>query len=301
MNAVPSRVFNRRCTRINAARDRDAGIKGPKLPPNRRPSVASDLRPPHPHLRSSAFVSGSKKGVFPPTGRGGFGRWVAIFVLMALAVQVGTTAVAAESVVPRWLGAQTNLQTWTAAVRQTRTFKTMSQPLQETGRVWFAAPNRFRWELGSPARTIAVREPEQMLVIYPRLKRAERFPLNGAQAGPWKDTLALLEAGFPRSPAELESRFKIVNEVRTNDTWEISLQPKSSSARRMMPLLKVAFAEGDFLLRATEIQFADGSIMRNEFSGGTANPVLDPTVFQPPLDPGFEIVDPLAARNEGRK
>ncbi len=220
---------------------------------------------------------------------------------MSLVLRAEISAVAAESVVPRWLGAQTNLQTWTAAVRQTRTFKTMSQPLQETGRVWFAAPNRFRWELGSPARTIAVREPEQMLVIYPRLKRAERFPLSGAQAGPWKDTLALLEAGFPRSPVELESRFKVVAEVRTNDVWEISLQPRSSSARRMMPLLKVAFAESDYLLRSTEIHFADGSVMRNEFSGGVANPELDPTVFRPPLDPGFEIVDPLAGRNGERK
>lgn len=301
MNDVPSRFFDRRCTRINADRNRDAGIKGPELPPDRRPSVVPDLGPPHPHLRSSAFISGSKKGVLLLSVSRGFGRWLAIFVLMGLVLQAEISAVAAESVVPRWLGAQTNLQTWTAAVRQTRTFKTMSQPLQETGRVWFAAPNRFRWELGAPARTIAVREPEQMLVIYPRLKRAERFPLNGAQAGPWKDTLALLEAGFPRSPAELESRFKIVAEVRTNDVWEISLQPRSSSARRMMPLLKVAFAESDYLLRATEIQFADGSVMRNEFSGGTANPALDPLVFQPPLDPGFEIVDPLAARKEERK
>jgi hypothetical protein len=35
-----------------------------------------------------------------------------------------------------------------------------------------------------------------MLVIYPKLKRAERYPLHDQAAGPWKDTLALLEAGI---------------------------------------------------------------------------------------------------------
>src|SRR5436853_7123535 len=105
----------------------------------------------------------------------------------------------------RWLEAQKNIQTWTADVTQTRALKTLSKPLISHGHVWFTAPNRFRWEIGSPAQTIAVRQPEQMLVIYPRLQRAEKYPLNGQAAGPWKDTLALLEAGFPRSQAELES------------------------------------------------------------------------------------------------
>src|ERR1051325_874964 len=96
-----------------------------------------------------------------------------------------------------WLNAQTNIQTWSADFTQTRALKSLTQPLTATGHVWFAAPNRFRWELGSPAQTIALRVPTELLVIYPRLKRVEHFPLNGMQAGQWKDALALLEAGFP--------------------------------------------------------------------------------------------------------
>src|SRR5256885_1894131 len=102
-----------------------------------------------------------------------------------------------------WLAAQTNIQTWSADFVQTRTFKSLKQPLTPTGHVWFAAPNRFHWELGSPAQTIAVRAPAEMLVIYPRLKYVERYPLSGSQTGPWRDALSLLEAGFPRSQAEM--------------------------------------------------------------------------------------------------
>src|SRR5258706_3768330 len=92
-----------------------------------------------------------------------------------------------NAVLNGWLAAQTNLQTWSADFTQTRMLKTLTQPLVATGHIWFAAPNRFRWELGSPAQTIALREAGQMWVIYPRLKRAERYPLDAKTPGEWRD------------------------------------------------------------------------------------------------------------------
>ena len=137
-------------------------------------------------------------------------------------------ACGASSVLGAWLNSQTRIQTWSAEVIQTRALKSLAQPLTATGRVWFAAPNRFRWELGNPAQTIALRQPDQMLVIYPKLKRAEKYPLTRDHAGPWTDTLALLEAGFPRSQSELESRFRIESEATAEGVHEVTLQPKIS-------------------------------------------------------------------------
>src|SRR5436190_174385 len=85
----------------------------------------------------------------------------------------------ASSFLGAWLNSQTNIQTWSAEVIQTRALKSLTQPLTASGHVWFAAPNRFRWELGNPPQTIALRQPEQMLVIYPKLKRVEKYPLIG--------------------------------------------------------------------------------------------------------------------------
>src|ERR1043165_9659598 len=104
------------------------------------------------------------------------------------------TAPAADNttLVTEWVAAQTNIHSWTAEFVQTLSLRALTQPLTAAGRVWFAAPNRFRWELGTPPQTIALRQSEQMLVIYPKLKRAEKYPLTGNHAGPWTDTLALL-------------------------------------------------------------------------------------------------------------
>ena len=218
-----------------------------------------------------------------------------VFPHLVCFVVLGASLCASEtrSGLASWLNAQTNIHTWSAEVIQTRALKSLTQPLTATGHVWFAAPNRFRWELGSPPQTIAVRRPDEMLVIYPKLKRAEKYPLTAGQTGQWRDTLALLEAGFPRSQAELESRFRVLAEATTNDLHEITLQPKSPSARRMIPQIRLAFSTKDFILRSTELQFADGSTMRNDFTRARLNPTLDESIFTPKLESDFRMVEPL--------
>ena len=209
---------------------------------------------------------------------------------------LGSLSVSAQdsdALIGRWLSAQTNIQTWTAAFTQTRSLKSFTQPLVSTGQVWFATPNRFRWELMHPGHTIAVRAADQMLVIYPKLKRVEKYPLTGTQMGQWKETLSLLEAGFPGSRQEMESRFKIASATVADNVCETTLVPKSATARRMMPQIKIAFSTTNFLLRATELQFADGSTMRNEFAEGKLNIPVEPEMFAPALDNTYKVVEPL--------
>jgi outer membrane lipoprotein carrier protein len=201
-------------------------------------------------------------------------------------------AVDTSPIVSDWLKAQTNIHTWSADFTQTKALKSLAQPLKATGRVWFEAPNRFRWELGHPAQTIAVREPEQMLVIYPRLKLAERYPLTG-QVGQWRDIMSLLDAGFPRSQADLESEYNILGQRQNDGVCEITLQPKSGAARKMMPQIKIGFSTKDFSLRSTELEFADGSTLRNDFHNPELNPTVDESLFAPKLESDYKISEPM--------
>ena len=221
-----------------------------------------------------------------------FSIFIVQFSILLLAL-VGSGAAEPSPLVTAWLNAQTNIQTWSANVVQTRNLKSVAQPLTAEGRVWFAAPNRFRWEIGIPPQTIAVRKPDEMLVIYPRLKRAERFPLAQQNAGPFKDTLTLLDAGFPRSRADLDARFQVFSESISNEVCTIVLQPKSPSARRIMPEIRVAFGTNDWTLRSTELQFADGSKMHNQFRNPKLNPPVDENLFNPVFDPDIKIVEPM--------
>jgi outer membrane lipoprotein-sorting protein len=219
-----------------------------------------------------------------------------IFVLIfSLAVgALPTRAADTNTLLTTWINAQTNIHAWSADFTQTRILKSLAQPLKATGHVWFAAPNRFRWELGHPAQTIAVRGPDEMLVIYPRLKHVERYPLTGDQSGQWRDVMKLLEAGFPRSQAEMEAQYNILAQRVTGDVCELTLQPKSATARKMMPQIKIGFSITDSSLRSTELQFADGSIMRNDFKNPELNPKLDESLFTPKIESDYEVVQPFS-------
>jgi outer membrane lipoprotein-sorting protein len=215
--------------------------------------------------------------------------WLGVLLLAPLAAHSADPL----TLLDPWFASQTNLRTWSADLVQTRALKVLAQPLVSTGRVWVAIPDRFRWELGQPAQTIALRQPDTLFVIYPRLKRAEKYPLNDQQPGPWRDALALLEASFPRSRADLESRFRVLSLTPTNSNWQLALQPKSPLARRMMSEIQITFRSNDFSLTATELKFGDGSSLRNDFINTVANPTLDPSLFDAKLEPGYTVAEPL--------
>ena len=199
-----------------------------------------------------------------------------------------------NSVLDAWFAAQSNVHTWSADFVQTRTLKTLTRPLVAKGHISFAAPNDFRWELGQPAQTIALLHGDEMFVIYPRLKRAENYPMGADTPAEWRDTMSLLQAGFPRDRKEFESKFQILSLAQSSGVWQLALQPKSVFARRMMPELNIGLATNNFLLASTELVFVDGSTMRNDFTNAVLNPPLDEKLFEwsPPSD--FKVTNPFA-------
>src|SRR6185295_3041406 len=97
--------------------------------------------------------------------------------------------------------------------------------------------------------------------------------------------------GFPRNQAELESRFKILSQNVSNQVCEVVLEPKSAMAKQMMPQLRIAFDSRELSLKATELQFADGSTMRNDFENPVFNPKLELDMFSPKVGPDYKVVE----------
>jgi outer membrane lipoprotein-sorting protein len=198
-----------------------------------------------------------------------------------------------DSIISGWLAHQTNIQTWAAEFKQTRTLKGLAQPLVSTGQVWFAAPQNFRWELGA-GQTIAIRNDETMLVIYPRLKRAERYQFDLGSRSEWKDTLALLQSGFPSSRKALDAQFHILRAVPDAAGTMLELEPKSPGARKMMPRINLILGT-NLTLSGTELVFVDGSRMRNEFFNVHTNADVAGR-FELVVPPDFKTVEPLKER-----
>ena len=218
--------------------------------------------------------------------------WLCLVFFSAAPLSHAAEVPKLDGLFEHWIAVQTNLQSWSADFTQTRSLKVLAQPLISTGKVW-VAPSRFRWELGQPAQTIALRQPDQLIIIYPRLKRAEKYPLSGVPPGPVKDAFALLDASLPRDRAAMEDRFNLLSAAQTNSTLQVTLQPKSASARKFISEIRIAFRTNDFAISMTEMQFADGSKLRNDFTDVVLNPPIAPEKFEAALAPDVTVVEPL--------
>jgi len=192
----------------------------------------------------------------------------------------------------KWFEVQTNLQSWSADFIQTRQLKVLNQPLVSAGRVW-VTHDEFRWELGQPVQTIVLRQPDQLLIIYPRLKRAEKYPLGAIPSGPIKDALALLDATLPRDRATMEKNFRLLSADETNSILQMTLQPRSDSARKFISEIVIGFHTNNFTIATTEMKFADGSRLRNDFSNVVLNQPIELDRFQMKLPPDYTEVEPL--------
>jgi len=259
--------------------------------------MPAPIRPTKPsHHLHPISLPGELRGLPNPTSPASPRRYrllVTAYILLA----AGQSLPASEPLPPglqAWITQQTNTLTWSAGVRQTRLLKAMNRPLTAEGKVWFQAPSLFRWELGSPPQTIAVREPDRLTLLYPRLKRAEVYPLDDDHPGPWRDSLTLLEAGFPRQAKDLQSRFRIISWEKDEAAGEmvLLLKPRAGAARKWIPSLQVTLRADQLTLAATELTFADGSQLRNEFSGIQVNPQLSEDLFRAEVPPDYTTVRP---------
>jgi outer membrane lipoprotein carrier protein len=218
--------------------------------------------------------------------------WCCASVLLGVAATVSRAA-DSDAMFNRWFEVQTNLQSWSADFTQTRSLKVLSQPLVATGKVWVSVPGKFRWEIGQPAQTIALGQPDQLFIIYPKLKRAEKYSLSGVPSGPLKDALALLDASLPRDRATMEERFRLLSATETNAILQMTLEPKSVSARKFIGEILIGFRTNDFSIAVTQMKFADGSSLRNDFTNAVLNQPIDPGLFEAKLAPDFTVVEPL--------
>ena len=224
-----------------------------------------------------------------------------LFGWQAVGVHPGSAADAAggEQVLNRWLQRQSEIQTWAADVRQIRKLKTLAQPLEAEGRVWFSRPNRFRWQLGDPPRTVIVRTRDALWIEYPRLKRVEKFPLTGGPDSRWRYIMALVDVGFPEDAQTFYATYSLTGARNIGDIWRIDLQPLSVEARKLLDSVSLEISVPDLLLRTTELAFPDGSVMRNEFGAIEVNPPLKPGLFVLEIPPDYQVVNPLADRQDG--
>lgn len=217
-----------------------------------------------------------------------------LFTRVLVLCSLSTQALAESPLLDRWLNHQADITTWQADVSQTRTIKNLTQPLTQKGKLWFTKPSQFRWQLGEPARTLAVRDDKRLVVAYPRLKQAEIYAFDSIQDPAMKQVLLLLELGFPSEPAAFFAQYTLLDsQANADQTQLFTLQPNSAIARKLLEKVALEVDSSNLNLLATTLFFTDGSRLNNVFEHQQYNIPIEASLLQLDLT-GFDISQPLS-------
>ena len=190
----------------------------------------------------------------------------------------------------RWLNHQKEVRSVQADFTQTRSFHALRDPLASPGRLWFGAPNSFRWELGSPPKTIVLRKGDTAFLIQPAKSHAERLaPADFDRPGA-SNPLPMMNFPLANSFEDFNRQFEVLSLAVDGTRCHVELQPRDPQSAKFLASLSLDFDTENGGLLAFEAKTRDGSSLRNDFSNVRLNAKIDPQVFDFDLH-GYEVVD----------
>lgn len=193
--------------------------------------------------------------------------------------------------VKKWISRQEDFRAVTADFRQTRALRALKSPLASEGRLWFKAPSSFRWEVGTPAKTIVLRQGESLLLIQPAKKLVERSAANAKPDKPSPmQALGMMSFPFARDFADFNRTFETLSIDTEGSRCHLEVLPRDPQARKFLSALKLDFNTATGHLLGFEIATKEGSSLRNEFSNVAVNPKIPASVFEFDFT-GYKVVD----------
>lgn len=180
-----------------------------------------------------------------------------------------------------WFESQGEVRSVRATFVQERRLRTLKRPIRDTGRLWFEAPWRFRWELGSPVRMLAVQSTEhEVTVVEPRRKRATILDLHDPANRERFDRLGFLRPGATQDPDEFEKAFTLRRLVRAGDVIECELgfRDRRLAAAVLKVTMRIDVARDRFDEFA--IHFRDQSTISVRFEQVERNVTIEPDIFR---------------------
>jgi outer membrane lipoprotein-sorting protein len=198
------------------------------------------------------------------------------------------TAPADRAVLDKWIASQAKIETLSADFTQTRKLLSVKNPLSSSGHLWFRKPDAFRWELGSPAKRIALRNGTNVILAEPPRKRATKSTLTDAASS--AGVRDLLDAPIAMSKKEFDSRFDVVSLDSDGQAVRAKLSLRDAQAARYVSSVILNFDLTTNHLLSFEMVFRDGSSFRNDFTKVRINDKLPAGIFDLDLA-GYTVTD----------
>jgi len=186
---------------------------------------------------------------------------------------------------------QKSIHTLSADFTQSRSLKTLRDPLISHGKLWIQPQQFFRWELGTPPKTIVIGTPTETTVIQPFKKTAYKkirsSPIGGTDTS---EAFGMMSLPGNGDFDDFQREVRILKTENSAGIFHVEFIPKNTEQVRGLTAIRLDFNSQTGQWIRLELLTRDGSSIRNDFTDIKTNQKLDPHLFGYNLT-GFRISD----------
>ncbi|MEL7059613.1 MAG: outer membrane lipoprotein carrier protein LolA [Acidobacteriota bacterium] len=190
-----------------------------------------------------------------------------------------------EALLERVKVQQADLETLTADFVQRQESELFLEPETSTGRFWFRAPDRVRWDFETPEKSTIVVDGETMTTWYRDLDRAERIDI-GDQAEQVTEYLS-----GPSSLETLERYFdlRVRFPADASAPYKLDLTPRFERVEKRIEKLQIHVARETFQVVYLRYVEPGGDVTEYSFENVVINPSIDDGRFALELPDSLEV------------
>ena len=183
---------------------------------------------------------------------------------------------------------QQRIQSVRATVVQRKRNPLLKEEAVSEGTLLYQRPNRLRWEVITPQRTIILVDGYTLLTYRPDRQEAERRDLRDDFAS--RAAVEFLTAAMDLDLAEIEKRFQ-ADVLREVEGTVLRLTPRSPLVAQVVASATISLPDGDAVPRRIVVTGQKGDRTETTLSQVTINPALPGDAFALRLGPEVRVRD----------
>ncbi len=182
-----------------------------------------------------------------------------------------------------WISAQKEVRSLEGEFVQVRSMRALRKPLSTPGRFWYEAPDQFRWELGKPAKTVAVHSGTNLTVLDIEKKKAEVTDTSEEEGR----VARFMAMTFPQTWESFQESFEVLSLNREGRSHVVKLKPVKRKMARGVKTITIEIGP-DQSMRRFMLELKDGSEMETTFDKVARDVHVPDSTFEVSLD-GYKV------------
>jgi outer membrane lipoprotein-sorting protein len=196
-----------------------------------------------------------------------------------------TDPVEVNALLQRFDEAQMRSQTLIASFVERKRLHLLVDEQVQSGTFYYTKPDRFLWEYTQPDGKVILISSEQLLIYYPKLKKAEEVDISRYS----KRIMRFFGLGQPTAELRKYYDLTLAEDPQVPDTYLLLLDPIKKRVAKRLDSIRIWIDRDLMIPRQIEYVEADGDSTRFLFRNIEINSTISPARYDVKIPPDVQV------------